>query len=100
MGEKPEEELTCQLYATIPLGSLTANQEMLNGTVTEAPLPGLRGEGAGGPAGGTGVGVGVGVREPCCAAEGWAETPRTAIARARIRATETRRNTFTTNLLR
>jgi hypothetical protein len=45
----------------IPAGSLTGDQEIVNGTVTEAPFAGPRGEGAGGPEELVGVGVGVGV---------------------------------------
>jgi hypothetical protein len=45
----------------IPAGSVTADQEMVNGTVTCAPFAGPSSAGAGGPAGPVGVGVGVGV---------------------------------------
>jgi hypothetical protein len=47
---KAEDELTCQLYATIPLGSLTAVQAMMNGSVTADPSDGETGDGAGGAA--------------------------------------------------
>ena len=46
--EKLDEALTCQLYATIPLGSITADQEIVNGTVTFAPSAGASGVGAAG----------------------------------------------------
>src|SRR5213593_2289120 len=49
-GEKVDDGLTCQLYATIPLGSLTADHEIVNGTTTFAPSAGARGVGAGGTA--------------------------------------------------
>jgi hypothetical protein len=45
-----EDELTCQLYAVIPAGSLTAVQEIVNGSVTLAPSAGEIAEGAGGAA--------------------------------------------------
>jgi hypothetical protein len=47
-GDMDDEGLTCQLYATIPLGSLTGAQEIVNGTVTCAPFAGLSDAGAGG----------------------------------------------------
>jgi len=47
---KLDEALTCQLYPRIPLGSLTADQEIVNGTWTVAPSAGARSPGAGGAA--------------------------------------------------
>jgi hypothetical protein len=48
--EKVDEVLTCQLYAMIPLGSVTADQEIVNGAVTLAPETGESRPGAAGPA--------------------------------------------------
>ena len=47
---KVDDELTCQLYPTIPDGSLTAVHEIVNGSVTLAPSAGETGDGAGGGA--------------------------------------------------
>ena len=66
----------------IPLGSLTANHEIVNGTVTEAPSAGATGAGAGGPEGLGGVGVGVGF--PWRADVGCDDTPTTSIVRAKM----------------
>ena len=66
----------------IPLGSLTANHEIVNGTVTEAPFPGATGAGAGGREGLGGVGVGVGF--PWRANVGCDDAPTTSIVRAKI----------------
>jgi len=49
-GEKLDEVLTCQLYATIPLGSLTVDHESANGSCTLAPAAGAEGVGAAGAA--------------------------------------------------
>ena len=49
-GVKLDEELTCQLYATIPLGSLTDDHEIVKGSCTLASLTGVSGAGAGGGA--------------------------------------------------
>jgi hypothetical protein len=48
--EKVEEALTCQLYPAMPLGSLTADHEMVNGDVRFAAAAGEMSEGAGGAA--------------------------------------------------
>src|SRR5262245_35591997 len=42
------DELTCQLYARIPAGSVTADHESVKGTVTVPPSAGARGVGVGG----------------------------------------------------
>src|SRR5689334_19712862 len=87
-GEKLDEGLICQLYATIPLGSLTADHESVKGTVTDAPDVGAVGIGAAGPAGG-GVGVGVGVEPPL--ARALLGVPRTS-AISRVESARTTRN--------
>jgi hypothetical protein len=48
MVAKVEEELTCQLYPMIPLGSLTADQEIATGERELAPAAGETGVGADG----------------------------------------------------
>jgi hypothetical protein len=48
--EKLEEVLTCQLYPMMPLGSLTADHEMVNGESVLAPDAGEIKLGAGGVA--------------------------------------------------
>ena len=48
--EKLDDALTCQLYATMPLGSVTADHEMVSGAVTLAPEAGESGLGVGGVA--------------------------------------------------
>ena len=50
MGEKFDEELICQLYPRIPLGSVTADHESVSGDCTVAPFTGATGAGAGGAA--------------------------------------------------
>src|SRR6187399_3263507 len=82
----------------MPLGSLTADQEIVNGTVTEAPFAGASGNGAGGPEGPTGVGVGVGVRFPWLADVGCDDKPATSITRAETRKRVMMRNGFTIKL--
>jgi len=49
-GVKLDVELTCQLYATIPLGSLIDDHEIVKGSCTLAPAAGASGVGAGGGA--------------------------------------------------
>src|SRR2546421_2947578 len=49
-GVKLDEALTCQLYATIPLGSVTDDHEIVKGSCTLAPAAGASGAGAGGGA--------------------------------------------------
>src|SRR5947209_18521301 len=48
-GDMLEDGLISQLYATIPLGSVTADHETVRGTVTLAPFGGPSKVGAGGP---------------------------------------------------
>src|SRR2546426_99633 len=48
-GLMPAEGLPCKLYAMIPLGWVTADQDMVNGTTPLAPLAGARPVGAAGP---------------------------------------------------
>src|SRR5438270_14079654 len=48
--EKLDEVLTCQLYPRIPLGSLTADHEIVNGESVPAPAAGESKLGAGGVA--------------------------------------------------
>src|SRR5437763_6907131 len=55
IGVKLDEVLTCQVYETIPLGSVTADQEIVNGITTLAPLAGAVGVGAGGGAAAAGL---------------------------------------------
>lgn len=50
MMEKVDDVLTCQLYAMIPLGSVTADQEMVSGALKVAPEAGESRLGAGGVA--------------------------------------------------
>jgi hypothetical protein len=50
MVAKDDEVLSCQLYPAMPLGSLTADHEMVNGEVVLAPEAGEINEGAGGVA--------------------------------------------------
>src|SRR4051794_11915581 len=58
-SENADDGLTCQLYATIPAGSVTADQEIVQGSVTCAAFAGVSGVGAASPVG-AGVVVGVG----------------------------------------
>jgi len=48
MVENVEDVLTCQLYAMMPLGSVTADHEMVSGALTLAPEAGESRLGAGG----------------------------------------------------
>jgi hypothetical protein len=80
----------------IPLGSLTADHEIANGTVTEAPFAGATSAGAGGPEGRGGVGVGVGF--PWRADVGCDDTPTTSIVRAKMSESVIMRDLLTTKL--
>jgi hypothetical protein len=50
MVENVDDVLTCQLYAIIPLGSVTADHEMVSGALTLAPEAGESRLGAAGVA--------------------------------------------------
>src|SRR5256885_8628491 len=60
IGVKLDEVLTCQVYEAIPLGSVTADHEIVNGITTLAPLAGAVGVGAGGGAAAAGLAGGAG----------------------------------------
>jgi hypothetical protein len=55
MVEKEDEVLTCQLYPMIPLGSETADHEIVNGESVLAPAAGEIRLGAGGVAANAGT---------------------------------------------
>src|SRR5258707_13027591 len=53
--EKEDEVLTCQLYPRMPLGSVTADQEIVKGDSVLAPAAGARSAGVGGAAAAAGM---------------------------------------------